>query len=179
MFGGTIYQASPSDQGAWDDLSREVYCVLGMPIDLIDLTGVLGRIDFAAATASTLFLSTPNLNYLVHCLSDLEFRDSMLLSDLSPADGMPIVWLGRLLGVPIKERVAGSDIFAALKALRDPEQPLKLFLFGGNEGVAAAASAASKLQFRPHPIPLTIRQQADATKHIATFSSSIYSVDRS
>jgi len=30
----------------------------------------------------------------------------------------------------------------ALKGLRGPEQPLKLFLFGGNEGVAAAASDA-------------------------------------
>ncbi len=66
----------------------------------------------------------------------------MLLSDLSPADGMPIVWLGRLLGVPIKERVAGSDIFAALKRSRCLGRPLKLYLFGGNEGVAQAAAAA-------------------------------------
>jgi N-acetylglucosaminyldiphosphoundecaprenol N-acetyl-beta-D-mannosaminyltransferase len=125
-----------------DDLSREVYCILGMPIDVIDMPGVLHRIDSAAATASRLFLSTPNLNFLVNCQSDMEFRESLLLSDLSPADGMPIVWLGRLLGVPIKERVAGSDIFAALKCkgLRGRDRPLKLFLFGGNEGVVEAVS---------------------------------------
>ena len=125
-----------------EDLSREVYCILGMPIDVIDMASVLRRIECAAASSSPLFLSTPNLNFLVHSYSDMEFRDSLLLSDLAPADGMPIVWLGRLLGVPIRERVAGSDIFAALKALRRPEQPLKLFLFGGDEGVAAAASHA-------------------------------------
>ena len=124
------------------DLSREVYCILGMPIDVVDMASVLRRIDRAAANSSRLFLSTPNLNFLMHCHSDKEFRDSLLLSDLCPADGMPIVWLGRLLGAPIKERVAGSDIFAALKARRGPEQPLKLFLFGGNEGVALAASHA-------------------------------------
>ena len=129
-------------EAAGDDLAREVYCILGMPIDVIDMPSVLRRIDFAAATSSPLFLSTPNLNFLVNCQSDIEFRDSLLLSDLSPADGMPIVWLGRLLGVPIMDRVAGSDIFAAIKALRGPEQPLKMFLFGGDEGVAAAASHA-------------------------------------
>jgi N-acetylglucosaminyldiphosphoundecaprenol N-acetyl-beta-D-mannosaminyltransferase len=125
-----------------DDLSREVYCILGTPIDAVEMPDVLRRIDFAAATSSTLFLSTVNVNYLVHCQSDIEFRDSLLLSDLSPADGMPIVWLGRLLGAPIKQRVAGSDIFAALKTLGGLNQPLRLFLFGGNEGVAAAASQA-------------------------------------
>ena len=131
-----------SGENVRDDLSREVYCILGMPIDVIDMPSVLHRIDFAAATASRLFLSTPNLNYLVNCQSDMEFRESLLLSDLSPADGMAIVWLGRLLGVPIKERVAGSDIFAALKyeGLRGRDRPLKLFLFGGEEGVVEAAS---------------------------------------
>ncbi len=142
MFNEDICSDSFIGEAAVDDLSREVYCILGMPIDAIDMPSVLRRIDFAARAASTLFLSTPNLNYLVHFHSDLEFRDSMLLSDLSPADGMPIVWLGRLLGVPIEERVAGSDVFPALSGLRGPEQPLKLFLFGGDEGVAAAASRA-------------------------------------
>ena len=125
-----------------DDLSREVYCVIGMPVDVIDMHNVLLNINSAAILEKKLFLSTPNLDFLVNFCSDIEFRDAMLLSDLSPADGMPIVWLGRLLGVPIKERVAGSDIFSALKSLRSPERPLKLFLFGGNEGVAAAAAAA-------------------------------------
>jgi N-acetylglucosaminyldiphosphoundecaprenol N-acetyl-beta-D-mannosaminyltransferase len=113
-----------------------------MPIDVIDIFGVLNRIYHTADARATLFISTPNLNYLVHSYSDPEFRDALLLSDLCPADGMPIVWLGRLLGVPLKERVAGSDIFAALKGLRTRERPLRVFLFGGNEGVAAAASNA-------------------------------------
>ena len=53
---------------------------------------------------------------------------------------MPIVWLGRLLGVPMKERVAGADLFDLLKHTRLSE-PLKVFFFGGAEGVAAAAAA--------------------------------------
>ena len=113
-----------------------------MPIDVVDMPGVLNRIDYSADAGSTLFFSTANLNYLVHSHSDPEFRDALLLSDLCLADGMPIVWLGWLLGIPIKERVAGADVFAALRGLRTAERPLRVFLFGGDDGVAAAASVS-------------------------------------
>ena len=53
---------------------------------------------------------------------------------------MPIVWIARLIGVPIKQRVSGSDIFEALKLSDRCEHRLKVFLFGGAEGVAAEAA---------------------------------------
>jgi N-acetylglucosaminyldiphosphoundecaprenol N-acetyl-beta-D-mannosaminyltransferase len=125
-----------------DDLSREVYCILGIPVDAIDMQSVVRRIESAAANKTTFLVTTPNLNFLVNSLSDPEFRESLLLSDLCPADGMPIVWIARLLGIPIKHRIAGSDFFAALKNRRTPAKPLSVFLFGGAEGVAEAASRA-------------------------------------
>lgn len=125
-----------------DDLSRSVYCVLGMPLDAVEMPDVLHVIDGAAARAKPFLISTPNLNFLVSYQQDPEFRDSLLMSDLCLADGMPIVWIAQLTGVPIKARVAGSDIFDALKA-RIPNKPrLKVFFFGGREGVAAAAGNA-------------------------------------
>jgi N-acetylglucosaminyldiphosphoundecaprenol N-acetyl-beta-D-mannosaminyltransferase len=74
-----------------DDLSRQVYCILGMPIDAIEMPAVLQRIETAAADAAPFVISTPNLNFLVNSQSDPEFRESLLLSDLCPADGRPIV----------------------------------------------------------------------------------------
>jgi N-acetylglucosaminyldiphosphoundecaprenol N-acetyl-beta-D-mannosaminyltransferase len=122
-----------------DALSREVYCVLGIPIDLVTMPAVLRRIETAADGSTPFMLSTPNLNFLVISQSDAEFRETLLLSDLCPPDGAPILWIGRLLGVPIRQRIAGSDIFDALKSI---SKPLKLFLFGGAEGVATAAASA-------------------------------------
>jgi N-acetylglucosaminyldiphosphoundecaprenol N-acetyl-beta-D-mannosaminyltransferase len=126
-----------------DDLAREVYGVLGIPVDVIDMAAVLRKIDVAASGKSPFLLSTPNLNFLVTSRLDPEFRESLLISDLCPADGMPIVWIARLLGVPIKARIAGSDIFETLKSTRDSTRHLKVFLFGGAEG--AAATACEKL----------------------------------
>lgn len=123
-----------------DDLSREVYCILGMPIDAIEMPAVVRSIEVAAAKAAPFVISTPNLNFLVQSLADREFRESLLLSDLCPTDGAPIVWIAQLLGIPINKRVAGSDIFEALKLRPCTEPPLKIFLFGSTEAVAEAAA---------------------------------------
>ena len=123
-----------------DDLSRKAYCILGMPIDAIEMPAVVREIRSAAEHGVRFLLSTPNLNFLVNCQQDPEFRESVLLSDLCPADGMPIVWIARLMGLPIKERIAGSDIFVALQAKQPSDRALQIFLFGGAEGVAEAAA---------------------------------------
>jgi N-acetylglucosaminyldiphosphoundecaprenol N-acetyl-beta-D-mannosaminyltransferase len=54
---------------------------------------------------------------------------------------MPIVWVGRFLGVPITGRVSGSDLLETLKADAG-NKPLNVFLFGGGEGVSEAAGLA-------------------------------------
>jgi len=74
------------------DFSREVHCLLGLPIDTVDLAVAERRIRSAAASRSPCFLSTPNVNWLIACQSDAAFRDSVINSDLSVADGMPLVW---------------------------------------------------------------------------------------
>jgi N-acetylglucosaminyldiphosphoundecaprenol N-acetyl-beta-D-mannosaminyltransferase len=121
----------------YDDLSREVYCIMGIPIDAIEMPGVLERIDTAALAATPYLISTPNLNFMVTSQTDPQFRDSLLLSDLCPPDGMPIIWIARILGLPIKRRTAGSDMFEALKTRSRLERPLKIFLFGSTEQIAA------------------------------------------
>jgi N-acetylglucosaminyldiphosphoundecaprenol N-acetyl-beta-D-mannosaminyltransferase len=129
-----------------DDLAREVYCIQGLPIDAVDMATVVSRIETAADRHVPFVISTPNLNFVVQARSNSEFRGSVLRSDLCPPDGMPIVWIARLLGLPIKHRVAGSDMFEALKARRPPARPLSVFFFGGAEGVAAAASKSINAQ---------------------------------
>ncbi len=142
----TISQEIASDPVASDarrdDISREVFCILGVPVDAIGMPSLLRCIDRAAARKKPFVISTPNLNFLVQSQSDPEFRESLLLSDLCLPDGMPIVWIARLSGIPIKHRVAGADILNALKTKRNPTRPLQVFLFGGADGVAAAACSA-------------------------------------
>jgi len=119
------------------DFSREVHCLLGLPFDAINLPSTVHRIRTAAANRYLCFLSTPNLNFLIASQSDTPFRNSVINSDLSIADGMPIVWMASLLGIPIRERVAGSDVFEQLRA--ESTTRLSVYFFGGLEGVAETA----------------------------------------
>src|SRR5436305_3185548 len=129
-------------QEDWADISREVYCILGIPIDVVEMPEVLQRLDAAVARKAPFFISTPNLDFLVISQFDPHFRESLLLSDLCPADGMPITWIAQLLGIPLRHRLAGSDIFDALKAPQRRASPPQAFLFGAAPGVAVAAPRA-------------------------------------
>ena len=131
---------APRDTDAEDigDLARNVYCLLGIPIDAIDMDLALQTIGRASASAKPFLVSTANLNYLASSLTDAEFRETLLQSDLNTADGMPIVWIARLLGFPIKERIAGSDVLDNLSKSA-ASRKLKVFFFGAAEGSADAA----------------------------------------
>lgn len=120
------------------DFYRTVYCILGLPFDAINLEQAALRIRRAADAGQRCFLSTPNLNFLVNSLRDPAFRASVIRSDLSIADGIPIVWIARVLRIPITSRVAGSTLFEILRMGNG--QRLSVYFFGGPDGVAKAAA---------------------------------------
>jgi N-acetylglucosaminyldiphosphoundecaprenol N-acetyl-beta-D-mannosaminyltransferase len=126
--------------GSQDDLSRNVFGVLGIPLDALDLQALLERVDSAVRCRTPFLLSTPNVNFLMVSRSDEDFRESLLRSDLCPVDGTPMVWIARLLGVPIQCRLSGSDIFDVLRSRNNIGHKLKVFLFGGSEGIADSVS---------------------------------------
>ena len=119
------------------DFDRDVHCLMGLPIDAIDLDGAVRRVRQAAFNSKRCFVSTVNLNFLMAARSDAAFRGSVLHSDLVLADGMPLVWVARMLGVPIRERVSGAGLFESLCAHSGP--PVSVFFFGGPDGAAQAA----------------------------------------
>jgi N-acetylglucosaminyldiphosphoundecaprenol N-acetyl-beta-D-mannosaminyltransferase len=101
-----------------DDFDREVYCLGGLPFDAVDMAESLSILKSAARSKTRCFLSTPNLNFLIAAHSDGEFRDSVIHSDLVIADGMPLVWIAKLLRIPILKRVAGSSLFEVFERRR-------------------------------------------------------------
>lgn len=119
------------------DFQRRVYCILGLPFDAVNLAQAEHKLLADVSRGKRNFFSTPNLNFLIACLTDSAFRDSVIRSDLSLADGMPVIWMARALGLPITERVAGSTVFEQLRAQRSV--PVKVYFFGGPTGVASRA----------------------------------------
>lgn len=130
------------------DLDRDVHALLGLVFDRMDLTGATAHVARCVQDRRRCFLSTPNVNFVVGAAGDPAFRGSVLRSDLSVADGFPIVRVARWMGIGLPGRVAGADLFEQLQARpRGPGQPpIRLFLFGGPPGVGALAAAKLNAQ---------------------------------
>lgn len=135
---GVVAVATPRNPlPAKVSFDRDVYCLLGLPFDAVNMTAAVQIVRGAVAQRAACFISTPNLNFLIGCLADHQFRQSVINSDLSIADGMPLVWIARLLDIPIRERVAGAGLFEALR--NNVSHPLSVYFFGGPDGAAETA----------------------------------------
>ncbi|MEM6556620.1 MAG: WecB/TagA/CpsF family glycosyltransferase [Pseudomonadota bacterium] len=119
---------------------RDVWAIMGMPLDNVSLEEAARLVERAVESRQRLSFVTPNVNWMVRALKDEQAMRQIINADLSLADGAPVVWLARQLGMPLKERVAGSDLFDLLRKA-DPtlSPPIRVFFFGGREGSAQAA----------------------------------------
>ena len=131
-------------------LTRDCVNSLGIPVDNLSLQQAIDRIvDMAQSReGKTHLVSTLNVDFLVNSLGygftrprHPELLNVLRSSDMVTADGFPIIWLSKIMGKPLKQRVTGSDLTPAL-ASRAASEGLSLFLLGGGEGVAAAAATA-------------------------------------
>ena len=91
-----------------------------------------------AASGRGGFVLTPNLDHVARGLVDPELRAAYRRSFLSLADGMPLVATSRLLGLSLREKVSGSDLFEPLMA-RCARDGLPVFFVGASPAVCEAA----------------------------------------
>jgi N-acetylglucosaminyldiphosphoundecaprenol N-acetyl-beta-D-mannosaminyltransferase len=85
--------------------------------------------------AGVRLVATANLAHVVTLRKDRDFRDSYNRAWLVTADGAPIFFYARLLGIPIPERVTGVDLVSALADRLSPENH-RLFFVASTSRVA-------------------------------------------
>lgn len=112
--------------------------LLRVGLDPLDVETTLDRIHHAIATRQRLLLATANLNFVALAARDDTFARQLRDADLCVADGLPLVWLSRLLGPRLPERVAGADLVERMR--RNTARPVNVYLFGGPDGVAERAA---------------------------------------
>lgn len=102
-------------------------------------------VQMAQKTGKPRYVCTGNLDHLVTLKHDADFRAVYEASDLTLADGKPIVWLSHLAATSarpaLKERVTGSDLFWQL-ARASEQTGLRLFFLGGAPQAAELARQA-------------------------------------
>lgn len=143
---------------------RKLLVILGIPVDDLTMEEALDRIEsfieIGRRTGKSHQIATANADFVVKALHDPELRHLLQEADMTTADGMPLVWGARLLGVPLQGRVTGADMVPAL-AKRAADKGYSLYLLGAAPGVADRAAA--------------IMQQHYPQLHIAGTASPPYS----
>ena len=122
---------------------RNVLIMLGTPIDAVTMEGALDRVDelvrLGRATGRSHQIATVNADFIVKSLSDPQLRRILQDADMATADGMPLVWGARMLGVQLQGRVTGVDM-VTLIAERASLRGYSLYLIGAAPGVAQRAA---------------------------------------
>jgi len=111
-----------------------------VPIDGVSRSEALDRIAALVERRQGGAVFTPNVDHVVLAHEDPAFREAYGSVDLSVVDGMPVLWACRALGLPVREKISGSDIVSPLASLA-AHRGWRVFLLGGRTGAAERAAA--------------------------------------
>jgi N-acetylglucosaminyldiphosphoundecaprenol N-acetyl-beta-D-mannosaminyltransferase len=125
--------------------------MMGCAIDNLTMDETLERIGGFIASGQPHQHVVVNVDKLVKAAKDPELRQIINDCALINADGMPVVWASRLLGQPLKERVAGVDLFDAIMH-RAATSGWRVYLLGAKQEVVDEvhrrySQSLPKLQF--------------------------------
>jgi N-acetylglucosaminyldiphosphoundecaprenol N-acetyl-beta-D-mannosaminyltransferase len=113
--------------------------MLDVNIHALAMADVLGLLEQFVETRRPHQIVTVNLDFVRLARRDPAFRRAVNLADLAVADGMPLVWLSRLMGQTLPERIAGIDLLEAAAALA-AGRGYRVYLLGAAPGIADAAA---------------------------------------
>lgn len=128
------------------DRANPAIAILGVPFDNVTTAEAAELIHQMVASRHPHFLVTANVDFLVQARTDVELRRILLDAHLVLCDGTPLVWASRLLGNPLPERVAGSDLAPLLIRIA-AEKNFRVFFLGGTPESITHALANIKTQY--------------------------------
>jgi N-acetylglucosaminyldiphosphoundecaprenol N-acetyl-beta-D-mannosaminyltransferase len=107
--------------------------LLGVRVDPIPADDLVQRIvDWGKEGGQARSVSFTNVNSVVESYANREFRGALREFDLSVPDGMPLVWVGRMLHKCKMHRSPGPDLMPKiLQATQDPK--FRHYFYGGTD----------------------------------------------
>lgn len=120
--------------------------ILGVPVAAVTMGEALDLVDQAVRSRSRLQIGVVNAAKVVNMRRDPFLRDDVLSSDVIFADGMAVVWAGKVLGEPLPERVPGIDLMMGILE-RGNTRAYRVFFLGATKDVLDAVVSRAKVDF--------------------------------
>ncbi len=120
--------------------------LLDTVVDPVTLDDAMATIEHYVDAGQPRQLVTVNVDFVRIAQENERFRRVVNNSDLSVADGKPLLWAARWTGQELPARITGMDLVlgSAALAVRRNES---MFLLGAAEGVAAKAAAVLRANY--------------------------------
>lgn len=120
--------------------------ILGTPVDNLTMKETLDLVKAAIDNKQHLHHTVVNAGKIVLMDSNKELQESVVSADIINADGQAVVWAAKLLGSPLKERVAGIDLMNNIIAMA-AAHGYKIFLFGAKEATLLKMKAVVESKY--------------------------------
>jgi N-acetylglucosaminyldiphosphoundecaprenol N-acetyl-beta-D-mannosaminyltransferase len=155
--------------------------VIGFPITALSFDQQIEVILKWAKTGVSKIVCIANVHMLIEAHRDSHFASLLKASDLTTPDGMPLVWMLRLLGISRQDRVAGPDVLIALCRVA-PEVGVSLFFLGSQSAVLEQMRTRLEREFpalkiagmEPLPFrPMTAQEDEEIVRKLNTSGAGI------
>ena len=128
-------------------LSKIQINILGISVDNLSLLEVVSNVKKSIQHNQQIHVEGVNASKIVDMQYDKMLHKSVTDSSLITPDGQSVVWASKILGNPLKERVAGIDLMRELVALAGDNQ-YKIYLLGAKPHVVEKVAVRFKKKYR-------------------------------
>jgi N-acetylglucosaminyldiphosphoundecaprenol N-acetyl-beta-D-mannosaminyltransferase len=110
--------------------------ILNTTIDKISMQETLNIVNKSIENDEHIHHSVVNAGKIVLMQKDVQLRESVNSADIINPDGQAVIWASKLLGRPLKERVAGIDLMENLVKLAHQKE-YRIYCLGAKEEVVS------------------------------------------
>ncbi|HEY0306636.1 MAG TPA: WecB/TagA/CpsF family glycosyltransferase [Acidobacteriaceae bacterium] len=114
--------------------------IVGVPLDNMTMESAIDRMESYLREGGFHQVATANVNFLVNSLRHPELRRVLGSCDMVVPDGMPLLWISRHMGAPLRERVTGVDLVPHLARI-SAAHGYRIYLLGAQESSSNTAVA--------------------------------------
>jgi N-acetylglucosaminyldiphosphoundecaprenol N-acetyl-beta-D-mannosaminyltransferase len=105
--------------------------VLGVRVDAVQIADVIARMrEWIARRDACRYIAVTGMHGIMEAHHDADFKEILNSAGMTVPDGMPLVWLARWKGHPLKRRVYGPDLMLSL-CEQTSQDGLRHFFYGG------------------------------------------------
>jgi N-acetylglucosaminyldiphosphoundecaprenol N-acetyl-beta-D-mannosaminyltransferase len=147
--------------------------VLGVRVDAVQIPEVVSVMErWIQERAAVHYIAVTGMHGVMEAQYNPGFRSVLKAADLVVPDGMPLVWLGRWHGHPLRRRVYGPELMETFCRTTGPSY--RHFFYGGGPNVAVRLAEVLKQRYGVNAVgtysppfrPLTEEENEQVSRQI-------------